>query len=373
MPLLRAEGAALPDGTRARLLLAGDSAGARWLARRFLAGEPAFEAIGATSLLRLPRDLPALAEGVDLAVASVPRWLGRQAGPAPWLRVPEQVGARLAARPDGATYAGASKTARRNIELVRKNGLEWHVSHDPADFERFYDGMYVPFAQARYGELAFVRNRHALRRRFRQGGIFFVRRGEETIAGQLFQIEGPSLHMLGPGTPGGSSEPVKLGALAALYVAAAAYAEREGIPWLDFGGSSPSLRDGVLLHKRGWGAMLADRPESHTDLLVRWPSVGPAVAHFLAETPLVVRDGAGFSAVTAGDGSGPPASLRDKLAMPGLRRLHVLAAGSEPGRLPPAPGQETELLVSPPGPPETLAVPPEPLPGLAPGAVGSCP
>lgn len=376
VPLLRASGPVLADGTPGTLLLAGDSATARYLAKRFFAETPAFERIGTASLLRLPAMLPALAEGVDLAVATVPRWLAGRSGDRLWVRVPESVGARLEAKADGSTFAGASRTARRNIELVRKNRLAWSVSHELADFERFYDEMYVPFAQARYGELAFVRDRHALRRRFRQGGLFWIRRDGEIVAGQLFQIEGPSLHVLGPGTPGGSSEPVKLGALSALYLAAAAHAEQNGIRWLDMGGSSPSLRDGVLLHKRGWGAMLADRPESHADLLVRWRSVTPPVAHFLAETPLVVRDGDGFSAVTVWDGqggiAGSAATLRDKLAMPGLRRLHVLATGGGgTGRLPAAPGQDTELLVSPPGPPESLGMMPEAPAGHTPDTVGS--
>jgi hypothetical protein len=374
VPLLRAEAPALPDGSTGRLLLAGDSATARYLAKRFFTGEPVFEEVGATGLFGLPDALPRLAEDVDLVVATVPRWLGRGEGGERWLRVPESVGAKLAARPDGSTFAQASKTARRNIELVRKNRLEWSASHDPADFDRFYDEMYVPFAKARYGELAFVRNRHALRRRFRQGGLLFIRRDGEIIAGQLFQIEGDSIHVLGPGTPGGSSEPVKLGALSALYLAAAAYAEQNGIPWLDFGGSSPSLRDGVLMHKRGWGAMLADRPESHADLLVRWRSVTPTVARFLTETPLVIRDGDGFSAVAASDGAGPikghAAALREKLAMPGLRRLHVLATGAaETGRLPPGPEQETELLVAPPGPPESFLGEVQVAEAAGPGAV----
>lgn len=335
IPLHRVRGL-VPDSDEPRaLLIAGAPAALQYLVQHFFSAKPEWENTGSIPIHALPRVLRERAPSVDLVAAQVQRSLAKRLFNEQFLHVPEAVGAQLAVQTNGTTFAGAHKTAKRNIEQVRKQQLGWRVSHHLADFERFYDDMYVPFALNRYGKLAFVRNRHALRRRFRQGGLIWITHEDEIIAGQVFQISNSVLHLLGPGTPQGSAAPVKQGAFSALYVFAAAYAQQRSLRWLDLGASMPSLRDGVLMHKRGWGAILTDRQESAHDLLLRWHNWSESLARFFADTPLIFRDQGALSALTAireEQGLMPKAitDLQNKFSMPGLHRLYVIAANSQP-------------------------------------------
>jgi hypothetical protein len=71
--------------------------------------------------------------------------------------------------------------------------------------------------------------------------------------------------------------------------------------------------------KRKYGAAVEDKPDNVYDLLVRWNTATPAVMRFLAESPLIFRDGNALSAIHA-DRVAP----REKLLAPGLRRLFTL-------------------------------------------------
>ena len=304
-----------------RLVLAGQGGSLDYFAHRFFASKASDTPDGTIDRGSIPKHLPE----ADLALCRLGRRAAARLEGRGVLLVPEAVGARLAVAPDGSSFAGANATARRNIRQVEKRGYTWTASHDPAAFEHFYDAMYVPFAKARYGELSFVRRREALRRRFRQGGLLEVRQEGRLVAAQVFQIMGQTIEMLGPGTPGGDPEPVRQGAFSALYIFAEAYARQQGLAWLDFGGSLPTLSDGVLKHKRGWGASIADRVEADHDIALYWKAASQPLLAFLRAHPLVVRDGHGL-ALLAVEGHAEPLP-------PGLNRILTVRAGASSGDL----------------------------------------
>jgi len=84
-------------------------------------------------------------------------------------------------------------------------------------------------------------------------------------------------------------------------------------------GCRPCLHDPLFFVKRKYGAAVEDKPDNVYDLLVRWNSSAPAVMRFLAESPLIFRDGNGLSAIHA-----DRVTPRHKLLAPGLRRLVTL-------------------------------------------------
>ncbi len=289
----------------ATLALAGKGASLAYVAERFLPTVATTAATAETTRGDLAAWLREAAAGADLAIAAVPRRTGVSLLRQGFTTVPEAVGARLAVQADGTTFKDASATARRNVRQVEKRGFAWSVTHDIGDFEHFYDRMYVPFARRRYGDLAFVRNRHALRRRFRHGGLLRIDEGGTIIAAQLFKREGDRVEMLGPGTLDGDPGPVKRGAFSALYVFAEAYAREQGLKWLDFGASLPALSDGVLGHKRGWGAEIEPRVEADRDLVLCWQKPTPALVAFLRAHPLIVHADAGLALLAAPDFAEP--------------------------------------------------------------------
>jgi hypothetical protein len=218
--------------------------------------------------------------------------------------------------------------------------------------------MYLPFARRRFGEDAYLRNPQRLRRAFRRGFVLWVESGTQRIAGGLFRREGDALRWMASGTADGDLEPAERGALSALYLFALEAAQREGAARLDLGASRPSLRDGVLVHKRRWGGRLVACDDVHHDLCLRWRRFDERIARFLERAPLVFRDGDGLSALTAlpPEHGATAERVRDlwrELRVPGLRRLVVVAepmAGTAPAVAP----DDPPLWLAPPGPPLAL-------------------
>ena len=85
---------------------------------------------------------------------------------------------------------------------------------------------------------------------------------------------------------------------------------------MDMLGCRPCLHDGLFRCKRKWGGAVADKPDNAYELLVRWNTATPAVLKFLAESPLIFRDGNGFAAIHT-----DRVTPRQTLLAPGLRRL----------------------------------------------------
>ncbi|MEY2689642.1 MAG: hypothetical protein RL375_3841, partial [Pseudomonadota bacterium] len=79
---------------------------------------------------------------------------------------------------------------RRQVtnEFREKHGLECRVSHDPADFDRFYHRMFVPHIQRRYGDLADIDSHAQLKQFFDRGMLFLVMSDGKEVAGALSEL-----------------------------------------------------------------------------------------------------------------------------------------------------------------------------------------
>src|SRR5680860_1625332 len=210
--------------------------------------------------------------------------------------------------------------------MLRREGFTMEVSHREADCEAFYSSMYLPFVKKRHGEFAVIHNLHQLRRKFRRGGLIWLRRGDHRIAAALFEQEGDVFRGVALGTAGGDLTLMKQGALAALYIFEIKCAEEGRCASIDFGGTPPILSDGLLRFKRKWGVQLANKHQTPYDYLVRWEPPNEQVLHFLADTPLIFRNRGHLAGLTAlrlnGIDPADQASIMHRsLWMPGLRRL----------------------------------------------------
>jgi hypothetical protein len=347
-----------PNGHPASALVAGSGAAIDYLLRRFFASTSEAEPLGRVLLFALPSALRRHAAD-DLILARVGRAIAGWLFDHRYFRVPEAVDARLAIDQMD-TLANANRSVQRDVRRIRASGMRCTISHDLAAFEQFYDGFYCPFARARFGHQAVIRRRSVLRRLFRQGGVLWVWRGGRCIAGQLFQVENFTLRLIASGAL--SVDYLRRNRLvSAKTVLAIDYARAQGLLALDLGGALPSLRDGVLAHKRGWGACLVDRSTSHHDVLVRWTHFNGSVARFLEDVPLIFRDRAGFAAVSAvaTGGAGVAAAgseVWNRYAPPGLDRLYVI--GAESSSTPPpetlSHPQPAKVWLAGRGPPEII-------------------
>ncbi|MDX1541033.1 MAG: GNAT family N-acetyltransferase, partial [Geminicoccaceae bacterium] len=228
--------------------------------------------------------------------------------------------------------AAANPRVRRRVRMVRENGLRPRLSTSPDDFERFYDDFHLPMVRERFGPLGVRQPRRVLRRRFRFGGLIWVERDGEPFSADLFETRGQQLTALVHGRRPGLDPATASLVHHATYLFAFEHAAKLGLERFNMGGAVPVLSDGVLRHKRSWGASVLPRAETHVALLVGWRRPVPAVARLLSECPLVVKDPAGLSAVAAVADDRPAdpregARIFRSLVPPGVRRM-ILAAAS---------------------------------------------
>ena len=312
-----------PGSLRARILTAGAQSATKYFLGRIFAESPTCTAHGSVLLTSLPRALRELRGEADLTIAETDRIASRFLFGSDYLRVPSWVRATMPVPEDMHALARKSSSTRSDLKLVQKSGIRFEETHSRADFDAFCHDMYLPFARQRHGAQLVVRTPGFLRRCFRKGGVDWILLDNQRVAGSLYSVEGDVLKVLCFGTVGGDYEPVLRGALAALYLMAGDLAKSRGCTMLDFGGTRPCARDGVLQFKRKWGMTFASKPDVRVDLLMRWERSGPFMQEFLTHSPVLFRQGGGLSLLAASS-TLPPQRLRDQLWVNGIDRMHMI-------------------------------------------------
>jgi hypothetical protein len=338
LPALRVRGRTA-GGRAGSLILVGRRAVLTALRRNVLLVEMESQELQPLSLARLSRDLARLEGEADLVVLRVPRLIADLAQGGTSIVMPESVGMRAPIAEIEARRRGSTSVISAE-RRVRRAGLAPRQSEDPRDFDLFYDSMYVPFARTRFQDAAVVRSREALRRRLRNGSLFWVEQAGRPVAGYLVERQDRVLHLLIFGT---DVDPVlarELGLMSAIRLFATEHAAATGAEFLDLGGSLPWLRDGSLRSKHLWGANLVRRRWSNGALLVRWPAWNPTVSAFIGLAPMVRGAGKGWEALCTVPRDGPAtaeaaADTARRLAVGGLARLGVIAECGWAGLAPP--------------------------------------
>lgn len=288
------------SGDAATMLFAGPPAAATWVGRRFFADEPTATPIATVPSRRLGAELARRRADADLTLARLDRATAAVALDDSWVLVPEWVGARAPIPDDAIALCRRSKSLANNLARMRRAGFRPVVSHAPEDFDHFYERMYLPFTRERHDTEAVVTDRARLRRCFRQGGIMWALRGDERVAALLFRVRGRTFDLIVLGTAEGARGPLADGAIFALDLFLFEYARTLGCTVLDFGGSRPSPRDGLLAYKARWEARIGATRATFYDLGLWWPRWTPALRAFLERTPLLVRQGDGLAALWCG-------------------------------------------------------------------------
>lgn len=272
------------------------------------------------------------AAGVDLVSAVLPPEVGATLAGLPQHQAHEEV--RQVIATDMAweeLRKGFSKKKRQTTnDFGEKNGLNYRISHEPADLEHFYHRMHVPHIRRRYGELADLDSFEAMRAAFEDHGrLLFVMDGERAVAGALSQRVGDTLVFRRSGVLDGDETHVKGGAQTALYYFQLRDAVDSGIRAVDAMNSSAFLNDGVFKHKADWGARsLRDEVARRRVHLLPF---GPAerIARFFELNPMVIDEGDDLAALIGdcslvADQPLPADKLRSRYHLVGLKRLHVL-------------------------------------------------
>ena len=297
----------LQRGAAGTMLVAGDSRWTGYLPDRFFGSAPReTEMVGRYWMWELPRVVRSLRGAADVTVVRADRMTGRMM---PWMMaggtsicVPEWV--RMAAPVPSEGHRFASSQARRDISVIRRHGLGWRTSQDERELAVFIERDYWPYMRRRYGEAAYLRSRAWLRRRFANGGILWVERGGEPVAGVVFDVEKSRLRYLAVACAGADERLLGIGAVSATYLFCFEKARMLGLRTLDMRNCRPCLGDGLHAAKRKWGGRLVRPDELTHDWHVSWQPGNANAQRFLRESPLVCRDAGGYYAVTVGRDEG---------------------------------------------------------------------
>jgi GNAT acetyltransferase-like protein len=333
MPVSRLEG---PTRTgRAAVLLAGSSHTAELLTRRLFAGEVQTSHLATVPVWRVDSYLRKRAREGELIMICVGKLSAGLFFRPDCLRVPDAIDVGLKVPEEIETLWRSNHSLKEDIRLVNRGGMQMSLSQTEADFDLFYRTMYLPFIAGRHGDMARPRDENWLRAAFLRGGIIWVVRGEEKLAGVVMEIADGALHLWTLATRDGDPGLMKKGALAALYLYAIRHARDEGCSYVDFGSCRAFLADGILRYKRKWGMEVRPRPDNQNLVLIRWPEWNDAVSGFLADASLVHQDGQALKIVTATGQSGVASQadanrVHRSVFIPGIDRVVIVnSAGWE--------------------------------------------
>lgn len=173
--------------------------------------------------------------------------------------------------------------------LIKKNDLSMEKGSTDQDFQFFYDKMYLPNVITRHKDGPVIEEYKLMLKEFHRcnSTIYFVIKDGQRVAGLYVQFfERPFLHALG--TINGSNDALKMGAIGALYYFVLIDQMEQNVKYINIGGTSPLLKDGLTRFKLSLGAKVGDYKKQDSPRLKLMPLVNSAsVKDFLSSNPFV--------------------------------------------------------------------------------------
>ncbi len=311
------------NGVTATVLAAGKPNNVEFLIEQIFAEPPTREEIGQTPWWSLRRHVEEWKSRVDLTVARVPVVVAPRVAGSDSLITPEWLTMHIPVPGDVQDLSRASKSFADDMRLIRRNGLTSEIgSLDELDY--FYEHIHAPFIRMRHGPTGTIFSARRLRMMARGGGIVWILRDGQRIAGLLIQKRGKCMRALVLGTAGNDYAHAKAGAIAALYLATVEHARQCGCPVIDFGGVHASLTDGLFRFKRKWGGRAMLKPDNHFAWTLHWQRWNPAVADFLNRTSPIFADGKNLDGLRVMDDKQSIKDIQYLSWTPGLRQFYML-------------------------------------------------
>ena len=186
-----------------------------------------------------------------------------------------------------------TRSAKSDIQKLKKNKMHCEVTDEPAAFDRFYHDMHVPYIKNVYGDQAIIFSYEDMRNKFGRrrlyNALFFLKNERnETLASVLVGYKKNALHLYFLGVKEGDYDLVKEGVVGILFSYPVLYAKEKGYAWVDFGWSRPFLKDGALNFKKKRGMHIVDIFEK--GYVLRPISKSAGLMNFLANNPFLYGD-----------------------------------------------------------------------------------
>jgi hypothetical protein len=235
---------------------------------------------GTGAALILARD--EFSEAVSRAdVVVAPSWLlPHREGTVRWYPFLD-AGLHVASSLEGQLQRVRSNATRNRLAAVAADP-QWtfRTSRSQADFDHFYESMYVPFLEHRFGERATIDAKHTLAQDFRNGAaVLLVSRndGPPLAAALLVLRRDRTLcyHRIGFTDAAQTAEDEMSLRTSALEISVMRHAIAQENPTIDLGFAPAQLASGLLTHKHRLGSSFTPTPSSPTLSLWVRPSHRP--------------------------------------------------------------------------------------------------
>jgi hypothetical protein len=310
-------------GATGTMIVGGHDPLEEFLPNHFFASKPEIASLGNVSVFQLPRRLHELRATADLTAVKLDRALINLLFKADYLRVPEWIRSSMPIPDSIESVAAGHHSLGQDLRLIRKHQFSFVESHADEDLVEFFNTVYRAHGLVRHGPSAQLRSFASISCAMKRGALLWIMCEGRKVGGVVLDSNNGRMILAGLGTVGGDESLLRKGVLAATYYFSMQYARSRDCRILDFGGTRPSLYDGLLRYKRKWGAVIDPKPLICSDTLVWWPISNPSIAAMLKTTPLVFRDHGALSALYLdSEPPLPPAVTR------GLRRVCLVTAGS---------------------------------------------
>jgi len=336
--LVRLTGTTVAGGV-GTMIVGGRDPLEEFLPKQFFVSTPQVDFLGSVSIFQLPGRLRELRATADLTALKLDPVLIRLFFDSDYLRVPEWVRSSMPMPESVDKIASGHNSLRQDLRLIRKHQLGYIESHSEEDLVEFFNTMYRPHGLGRHGPSAQLRSFASVQHAMKRGALLWITCEGRKIAGVVLEFSKRRMILAALGAAGGDEGLMKKGALAATYYFSMQYGRSRGCSTVDFGGTRPSLYDGLLRYKRKWGAVIDPKPLNASDTLVWWPILSPSIAAMLKTTPLVFRDRGELSALHLDSEPPLPVELTR-----GLRQVCHVTAGRPFDR-----SRETSVLSVPAG------------------------
>ncbi|MEV0136692.1 hypothetical protein AB0H83_50740 [Dactylosporangium sp. NPDC050688] len=221
-----------------------------------------------------------------------------------------------------------SKRERWEFRRNRKRS-GWTLEEDPspAALEFFYHRMHVPTMRLRHGERGRSEQLSVARDAvLRHGTLFFVRQGDQRVAGALcHRSDAGTLTTRLLGVLDGDPAHYDSGAFKAVYHLLLEWAGTHGVSQVDLFGTEALLSKGIFQWKRKFAPRVVLPPNHFATkrMYLRVVNDTPAVRDFLVANPLLAQAGAGFEPRYFTDAR-RPARLQVSAQCPGLPEPRIV-------------------------------------------------
>jgi hypothetical protein len=184
-----------------------------------------------------------------------------------------------------------SRRRRRDLKKVEALNYSYTLCRgNDKSFDFFYSRMYLPYISSRFGEASSIKSYAESKAYYRRdGGIVFVRKSGNPVAGILFRIIGKTLYAYILGLHQGGEEFSEYLATQAALLFLIKYAKSNNMKSLDYGISLPFFREGVFMYKKEWG-MNIEEPIDQSFFALKLSSLGEGSRSFLQHDPFIVSD-----------------------------------------------------------------------------------